>query len=486
MKRVAIYIRVSTQEQASGGYSISEQTERLKKYCEAHDWPIAAIYTDPGFSGANTDRPALQNLFRDAAARNFNTVLVYKLDRLSRSQKDTMHIIEDVFLKNGIDFISMNENFDTSTPFGRAMIGILSVFAQLERDQIKERMTMGRIGRAKTGKWSGSSRAPVGYDYKDGELIINEYEAMQVRMVFDLFLNGLDGKPMSMHAIRMYMKEHYSTRYSNWNNESSVGRMLRDPIYIGKIIFAKKVYDGTHDPIISQEMFDAVQAKYNTYMETFALAGNRTSYFERTSLLSGIIFCGECGARYYSLSKVYNLKSGEKVRYYYYRCYSRGGRKEMRKSDNCKNKNYKSTELNEIVIRQICGLAADPEGIRALIGRTSVPQIDTKVIQKKIDQIEDQVSRLLDLYQLGNINLSSVQARIEKLTEEKKRLEAKSNGIKEHEPELNMDRAIEILKTASSVFQNGDLVEQQNLIRSLIKKIIIYPDNVEIHWLFCE
>ena len=158
----------------------------------------------------------------------------------------------------------------------------------------------------------------------------------------------------------------------------------------------------------------------------------------------------------------------------------------MRKSDNCKNKNYKSTELNDIVIRQICGLAADPEGIRALIGRTSVPQIDTKVIQKKIDQIEDQVSRLLDLYQLGNINLSSVQARIEKLTEEKKRLEAKSNAIKEHEPELNMDRAIEILKTASSVFQNGDLVEQQNLIRSLIKKIIIYPDNVEIHWLFCE
>ena len=150
-------------------------------------------------------------------------------------------------------------------------------------------------------------------------------------------------------------------------------------------------------------------------MEAFLLAGNRTSYFQRTSLLSGIIFCGKCGARYYSLSKVYNLKSGEKVQYYYYRCYSRGGRKEMRKSDNCKNKNYKSTELNEIVIRQICSLATDQEGIKGLIIGTSASQVDTK-----------------------------------------------------------------------SVFQNGSLVEQQNLIRSLIKKIVIYPDNVEIHWLICE
>lgn len=485
MKQVAIYVRVSTQEQAAGGYSISEQTERLQKYCEAHGWVISSVYTDPGFSGANTDRPALQNLFRDASLGNFNTVLVYKLDRLSRSQKDTMHIIEDIFLKNGIDFISMNENFDTSTPFGRAMIGILSVFAQLERDQIRERMTMGRIGRAKTGKWSGSSRAPVGYDYKDGELIINEYEAMQVRMVFDMFLNGLDGQPMTMHAILKYMRSHYSTRYSSWSNESAIGRMLRDPIYTGKIIFAKKVYDGIHEPIINQEMFDAVQAKYRTYLETFALAGNRSSYFQRTSLLSGIIFCGLCGARYYSSNTFYVLKSGEKSYRYYYRCYSRGGKKAMRKAENCTNKNYTRKELDNIVIQQICCLATDPDGVKNIANHTLLPQPNINIIQKQIDQISDQISRLLDLYQIGNINISSIQSRLEKLTNEKKQLEMSLQDLTNPVPQLDVDNAIKILKTADTVFEKGTIAEQQNLVRSLINKITIYPDHIEIHWLFC-
>ena len=98
MKRVAIYVRVSTQEQATEGYSIQEQKERLRKYCEAHDWILVEEYVDPGFSGTNTNRPALQKLLRDIPFGGFDTVLVYKLDRLSRSQKDTMQLIEDVYM----------------------------------------------------------------------------------------------------------------------------------------------------------------------------------------------------------------------------------------------------------------------------------------------------------------------------------------------------------------------------------------------------
>ena len=142
---VGIYIRVSTLEQAEGGYSISEQTDRLKLFCEAKGWTVANVYTDPGYTGSNTDRPALTRLIDDVKNNRLEMVLVYKLDRLSRSQKDTLYLIEDVFLKNKVEFVSMNENFDTTTPFGRAMIGILSVFAQLEREQIKERMAMGHI-----------------------------------------------------------------------------------------------------------------------------------------------------------------------------------------------------------------------------------------------------------------------------------------------------------------------------------------------------
>ena len=162
MVNTALYVRVSTQEQATEGYSVQEQTDRLTKYSEAMGWSVFKVYTDPGFSGGRTDRPGLQAMINDIRKGYIDKVLVYKLDRLSRSQKDTLNLIEDEFLAHNVDFISMCENFDTSTPFGRAMVGILAVFAQLEREQIKERMFMGKEARAKEGKYPGAKQPPVG------------------------------------------------------------------------------------------------------------------------------------------------------------------------------------------------------------------------------------------------------------------------------------------------------------------------------------
>ena len=139
---IALYERVSTEKQDREGHSIPEQKERLEKYCSVYGWKDFAHYTDAGFSGAKTDRPALNKLLEDIEKGRVKKVLVYKLDRLSRSQKDTLWLIEDKMLANDCDFVSISENFDTSTPLGRAMIGILAVFAQLEREQIKERMSM--------------------------------------------------------------------------------------------------------------------------------------------------------------------------------------------------------------------------------------------------------------------------------------------------------------------------------------------------------
>ena len=121
--KVVIYVRVSTAEQAKEGYSIGEQIERLQKYCEAMGWEIVETFIDPGYSGGDTERPGLQAMIKTVETTDVDKVVVYKLDRLSRSQKDTLFLIEDVFLANNTDFVSMSENFDTSTPFGRAMIG---------------------------------------------------------------------------------------------------------------------------------------------------------------------------------------------------------------------------------------------------------------------------------------------------------------------------------------------------------------------------
>ena len=202
--RVAIYVRVSTKEQAMEGYSVGEQTERLTKFCEAHDWMIVKIYTDAGHSGADTDRPALQEMLQDIRDRKIDKVLVYKLDRLSRSQKDTLKLIEDEFLEHNTDFESMTEKLDTSTPHGRAMIGILAAFAQLEREMITERMSMGMEARMKEGKWRGGAQIPFGYDYdlEKEKLTVNEYEAAIVK---DLFKEYTEGTPL--HSIAQELRD---------------------------------------------------------------------------------------------------------------------------------------------------------------------------------------------------------------------------------------------------------------------------------------
>ena len=126
------YVRVSTENQLEN-YSIEEQTVRIRSYCQAKGWHLLKIYTDGGYSGGNTNRPALQQMLFDIKQGKADAVVVYKLDRLSRSQKDTLNLIEDYMLAAGVDFISINENFDTSSPFGRAMIGILSVLRSWRR-----------------------------------------------------------------------------------------------------------------------------------------------------------------------------------------------------------------------------------------------------------------------------------------------------------------------------------------------------------------
>ena len=201
------------------------------------------MYIDGGYSGGNMERPALQKLLSDVQSGKINAVLVYKLDRLSRSQKDTLNIIEDHFLKNGVDFISLNENFDTSTPFGKAMIGILSVFAQLEKDQITERFTMGRIGRSKAGYYHGGPTAPTGYDYKDGKLIVNPVTSQQVQEVYREFLNG-----KSINSIQRQMHE----KYGGWGSATLVLNVLKNSVYIGMVMFKGVAYPRLHTPVISR------------------------------------------------------------------------------------------------------------------------------------------------------------------------------------------------------------------------------------------
>lgn len=472
-KKVALYIRVSTQEQAEEGYSIAEQTERLKKYCEAMGWIAAGTYIDPGFSGANIDRPALNKMITDIETNAVDMVLVYKLDRLSRSQKDTLYLIEDVFLKNHVEFVSMCENFDTSSPFGRAMIGILSVFAQLEREQIKERMAMGHIGRAKEGYWRGGSGSPIGYDYIDGELKVNEYEALQIREVFDLFLKG-----NTLHGICRIMKSKYTNSYSSWSHSSIVGKILKNTTYIGKIRYKGVEYDGVHEPIIDNDTFNAVQLRYKEYEKT--LGKSQKSAYVGKHLLSGIMYCGNCGARYFT----YMCKSKKHGDYYYYKCYSRDGNSAMKTMDGCKNPNYREHILDSIIINEIKKLCNDPQEIDK-ISNQKLSTIDNRpnILKSRIAEIEKQINKLMDLYQFETLSINDLNKRILPLQEERKNLENQLNAF-DIKPLLSIDNAKKIIKESELILDNNDLEDKRLLINSLISKVTIYDDRISINWKF--
>lgn len=464
-KRVACYVRVSTENQLEN-YSIDEQTDRLKAFCKAKDLNIVKLYTDGGYSGGNMNRPGLQQMLKDIKGKHIDMIIVYKLDRLSRSQKDTLTLIEDEFLSKDVDFVSMSENFDTSTPFGKAMIGILSVFAQLEKDQITERFTMGRIGRAKNGYYHGGPTAPTGYDYIDGELVVNEYEALQVKEVFKRFLDG-----QSINAIRKYMSEHYTNKYGNWSSHTLVLNILKNKVYIGKVKFKGKVYDGKHKPIISTNVFSEVQKILTSTKREDSKTIFQKSPFKANNLLTSIIYCKNCGARF----------CGNHGNYV---CYSRG-KTDMRKiiNPNCKNKKWNIQALDKIIKDEILEAALNKEYFNKIISnKENVPVDNTKEIKKRIDEIDKQIIRMMDLYQVDDIPIEQISNRIVKLKKEKDTIS--DQLVDKKQTKLSISEAKGILSRAAIILENGDLSQQRMVVSNLIDYIKIDDECIQIHWSF--
>jgi site-specific DNA recombinase len=440
---VAIYVRVSTQEQAREGYSIGEQTERLKTYCAAMNWNEYRVYTDAGFSGANTNRPALQEMLRDIRAGIINRVLVYKLDRLSRSQRDTLSLIEDDFIPNKCDFTSLNENFDTSTPFGRAAIGILAVFAQLEREQIKERMQMGADARAKEGKWHGGV-TPFGYKYNGGVLEIVPEEAEIIREIFEMYAAGIGSKMIASSL----NNRGISHRGYKWN-DTSVTRLLTNKTVIGELRRCGKWIPGNQNAAVSADLYDRANK---------ILAARRKAVFERntrpgkaTAILTGYLFCAQCGQRYAKWI------SG---RYSYYRCRGRTA---------CRNKTYPIHVLDEIILGEIAKIKT---------GDVTPAAAPDPGYQKELQKVRGRISRLLDLYADG-VDVPGMKDKIEALSAQAVELEKR---LSEPNNALNNADAVELVKSFGDVVKTRDFGELRFLVESLIDHIVIDGENIDIFW----
>lgn len=472
--KVALYPRVSTTEQANEGYSIGEQIERLEKYCEAMNWHVYKIYTDPGYSGASLERPGLQTLIKDVKAGKIDKVVVYKLDRLSRSQKDTLYLIEDVFLANNTDFVSITENFDTSSPFGIAMIGILSVFAQLEREKIKERLIMGREARAKKGLYSMGHHVLIGYDYIDGLLQVNPYEKMIVNEVFDLFVDGTPVRTIASILNDKGLTHHYGA----WN-DLTIKRVLLNRHYIGEVKYQKKWYPGVHTPIVEIGKFNKAQEILKQRRETYQSSNTHSSY------LGGLLWCGRCGARYHHKLSPARLDGTRNKKYM---CYSRSKRMaKMIMDPNCKNTTFEAHELETEVFNQIRKLVLDPSYLDE-IRDDRIDSGDDKIalIQKEINQLSDQISGYMDLYAIKKLSIQEIDAKIDPLADRRDKLEEELSLLLEDEDDsiLSVEDALEIVESFDDILDRGDFDEIRKTLTTLIERIDIDGDILRIQWNF--
>lgn len=477
--RVALYVRVSTQEQAKEGYSIGEQTDRLQKYAQVHEWTVAKVYTDAGHTGSNTDRPALQEMLADVKAGRIDKVIVYKLDRLSRSQKDTLKIIEDILLANNCDFESMTEKFDTSTPFGKATIGILAVFSQLEREQIKERMSMGTSARIKEGKWRGGATVPFGYRYNQDlkTLVTDEYEEIIVRYVFQEFTHG-----KNLYQVSEELKEKGYTRNGKVDKRT-IDYMLQNKTYCGYQRYNGQWFKALHEPIIDEDTFEKAQQFIRKRQERFKETGIKTGMSAVSTHLSGILFCARCGARYCKYT------TGDKKHglHYNYGCYSKTKKvKDMIKDPNCKNKSYRIEELDNIIFDEIKKLKMDPDYIEMVKQSTNNSDNAQRIqaTEGQIKALSTQISRFMDLYGTGLFTIEELDKKTtplmqqrEKLQKELERLQAESNHMTE-------EQVSNLVTSFEDALKYGDLHDRRNIIESLIRRIEIDGEEITIYWNF--
>ena len=252
MPRVAIYTRVSTEDQAKEGFSLEAQKERLLAYCDAQGWEIARFYQEDGHSGRNTKRPAYQRMLQERDT--WDIILVMKMDRIHRNSKNFMIMMEDLE-RWGKKFTSMNESLDTSTAVGRFVVDIIQRIAQLESEQIGERTYMGMRQKAESGSGPLGFNIPFGYRFENGKLVPVEQEIAPIRYVYASYQSG---KTMNWIAWDLNNNSLGTKRDGKWT-VWSISRMLHNPLYAGYLRWDGLIIPSDHESVVTVEDFNRVQ-----------------------------------------------------------------------------------------------------------------------------------------------------------------------------------------------------------------------------------
>ena len=478
--RCAIYTRKSTGENLDLDFNtLDAQREAAELFVRSQGWQVLPErYDDGGFTGANMERPALQRLLEDIDAGKVDCVVVYKVDRLSRSLLDFARMIE-VFDAKGVDFVSTTQQFNTSQSLGRLVLNILLSFAQFEREMISERTRDKMEAARRRGKWTGG--APVlGYvvDRERRRLVVEPQEAEQVRVIFDMYLRlrSICAVAKKLRALgwrkKVHVKKDGSVRGGKPWDSGAVHRMLRNPTYLGKVMLKGETYEGEHDAIIDEATFHQVQ----DILASKACGRGPRRQRNPEFLLGGLLQC-RCGSRMTTSSA--RGRGGKDYRYYVCQARMRGGRKA------CDHPRMPAVELEAAIVERIRQVCTDP----ALRSEVSARLADGKEqtgqalvaqradLQEHIDALNAEGREILETLRatggqgatIASTRLGEMEEQLDQLRQEMSRVDDQLRGLSASVGRVAT--GLEALDRFEELWKAFDPEERLDLIRLLVRRI---------------
>ena len=466
--QTAIYCRVSTEEQATEGFSIHAQKDKLTKYAESNDWDIVDYYVDDGISGKNlTERPEVSRLIEDVKKGRIKNVLIYKLDRLTRSVKDLIYLIE-LFDKNNCTFNSQTEKIDTSNAVGRMFVKIIGIFAEFERENLAERVTFGYEQKTKEGNYTNCNGV-FGYDYLvgKGKLKVNKDEAIYVKKIFNWYLEG-----DSMLKIAKKLKDLNvpTKRGGNWNG-STIYSILTNPLYIGNVRYGVGRKNGFEvngkniTPILSEDLFTSVSnlMKKRKKFHNKKYSSDDTYYFR-------VLRCGLCGSKYHARQQ---LQSGKK--YITYQCNGHN-------NNSCNAPGFSHIKIENAFLNYLDNIK-DLEFDKSILKKEKINiNNNTLELQEQIDKLNKKRKNMTELFSTDEIDYETYKE-IKSVVDSKfEVLNNELNSIsKEIQEDLtNEDVIKEVIVNLKNNFIHLNNHEKKMFLERFVKEIKVRKEGNDV------
>jgi site-specific DNA recombinase len=464
--RIATYTRISTDEEHQP-YSLEAQATRLGAYVESQDeWRIVRRFSDQA-SGASLERPGLERALKEAEAKRFDLLLVYRVDRLACSVRGLAQILERLDQADVL-FRSATEPFDTSLSAGRMMVQMLGVFAEFERATIVERVIAGMERKAAWGEWNGGS-LPFGYRLAaDGRFLEPEpAEAPLVVEIFERYTERLQGT----QAISRWLSERgYRTKNGKPFNPQAVLTILRNRAYLGQISFRGVHHDAPHEPLLAPALFEQAQAILQERGNDPSLRRSNQSDY----LLTGLVKCVRCGKRYIGAAA-----NGNGGRYRYYVCFSR----QRYGRHSCDADSLPAEELEQAILEQLQDLLAREDDVREAITAAFAkldaqqPKREAEVarLDAELRKVDEALDRYFRAFENGTLPEKACAPRIADLTRRLSELQARRDelsGDAEEAAEPLTDDDLHALQAhVAEIIEHGEPSARKALLQSLVDEI---------------